>query len=877
MSYEDDQVEEKPFAIERAKQGRAVCKKCKKHCLQGEWRIAKLVANPFGDGKMKAWHHINCLFEQFLKQRKTTKRIEGPEEIDGWDALDQDLQNNILKQIEECDTFHGKAPTTPSKKKKPPASPMKPSTADSNKEKDKHVKNEVVSDKNELFKDFRKLIADIANHDSHLDKTSCIKKVFSEKFPDSSFKDQIILWSRLLLPGVVQRVYNLKSKQLIKLFSRIFVTDQSEMLEHLELGDIGETIHKFFEESTKVKPNKKSKLTVKEVDVFLNKLSTLTKEDDQIEHFKSLIPKCTSNDLKTIIRLIKGDLRMGAGAKTVLDAVHADAYQSYQTSRDLTLVINEFMSSGKKHKADVVLMTPVLPMLAEACKSVEQAINKCPNGMYSEIKYDGERVQVHKQGSTFKYFSRSLKPVLAHKIAHFKEYIPKAFPNANDLILDSEILMMDTVTGNPLPFGTLGVHKQTEFKDATVCLFVFDCIYFNGRSLIKKPLSERKKFLQDNMTEIPNRIMFSEMQEIRNKSELAKMIARVLKQGLEGLVLKDLQSIYEPGKRHWLKVKKDYLFGGAMADSADLIVLGAWYGTGKKGGMMSVFLMGCYNPDTDSYCTVTKVHTGHDDKTLEKLQNELDMIKISQDQSKLPKWLKCTKTMIPDFVARDPKKQPVWEITGAEFSKNVVHTANGISIRFPRVTKIRDDKDVQTATDLHELVKLYNASAENIDVSLLTKDLDSSQNDKPAKSPQKRKNTDSPETSPSKKQKTIEKKEKSSKQEKIPKQESSSAKKANKSKTAIFKGVKALLEDEMKKDDHADIVKHFIDHGGDILLDEEEEVATHVLHYYNLIREPLVVCPYTARHVTFEWIEDSISAGSLCDYRMYTVRWNPDG
>lgn len=80
--------------------------------------------------------------------------------------------------------------------------------------------------------------------------------------------------------------------------------------------------------------------------------------------------------------------------------------------------------------------------------------------------------------------------------------------------------------------------------------------------------------------------------------------------GLEGLVIKDKMSKYEPGKRHWLKVKKDYLFDGAMADSADLIVLGAWYGTGQKGGMMSVFLMGCYNEKTKRFCTVTKVHTG---------------------------------------------------------------------------------------------------------------------------------------------------------------------------------------------------------------------------------------------------------------------------
>lgn len=121
---------------------------------------------------------------------------------------------------------------------------------------------------------------------------------------------------------------------------------------------------------------------------------------------------------------------------------------------------------------------------AEACKSVEMAMKKCPNGMLAEVKYDGERVQVHKKGNEFRYFSRSLKPVLPHKVNKsvsfrflflpntlvlhallsfqvnlFKNYIPQAFPDGDDLILDSEILMIDTNTGQPLPFGTLGIHK----------------------------------------------------------------------------------------------------------------------------------------------------------------------------------------------------------------------------------------------------------------------------------------------------------------------------------------------------------------------------------------------------------------------------------
>ncbi len=200
-------------------------------------------------------------------------------------------------------------------------------------------------------------------------------------------------------------------------------------------------------------------------------------------------------------------------------------------------------------------------------------------------------------------------PNYIFQVKPFAEYIPKAFPDGSDLILDAEVLMVDK-EGKPLPFGTLGKHKAAGFKDATPCLFVFDCIYYNGKSLMNRPIQERRKHLHDHMKEVGNHVKFSEMKVVTRKQQLGDMIKKVFREGLEGLVLKDMRSQYEPGKRHWLKVKKDYLNEGAMADSADLVVLGAWYGSGNKGGIMSIFLMGCYNERTKKWCTVTKVHTG---------------------------------------------------------------------------------------------------------------------------------------------------------------------------------------------------------------------------------------------------------------------------
>ncbi|KFO75619.1 DNA ligase 3 [Cuculus canorus] len=765
---------EQRYCVDYAKRGTAGCKKCKEKIVKGMVRIGKIVPNPFTEsgGDMKEWYHVKCMFEKLDKARATTKKIEDITDLEGWEELQDGEKELINKHISEANS---KAGSTPKKKvivqakltatgqltTKDPLALITPSpkkfsgftaiscvfcaakpknsedgSASSSHKSSLSAKKCDPKHKDCLLREFRKLCAMVAEKPSYNVKTQIIQDFLKKGSGGDGFHGDVYLTIKLLLPGVIKIVYNLNDKQIVKLFSRIFNCSQEEMVRDLEQGDVSETVRLFFEQSKSCPPAAKSLLTIQEVDEFLMQLSKLTKEDDQQSVLQHITRRCTGNDLKCIIRLIKHDLKMNAGAKHVLDALDPNAYEAFKASRNLQDVVERVLKNqqeaaetpGLKRTLSVQasLMTPVQPMLAEACKSVEYAMKKCPNGMYAEIKYDGERVQVHKNGDHFSYFSRSLKPVLPHKVAHFKDFIPQAFPGGQSMILDSEVLLIDNKTGKPLPFGTLGVHKKAAFQDANVCLFVFDCIYFNDVSLMDRPLCERRKFLHDNMVEIPNRILFSEMKHVTKASDLSDMITRVIREGLEGLVLKDLKASshlmlschYEPGKRHWLKVKKDYLNEGAMADTADLVVLGAFYGQGS--GMMSIFLMGCYDPKSEKWCTVTKCSGGHDDATLARLQTELDMVKISKDPSKIPKWLKINKIYYPDFIVPDPKKAPVWEITGAEFSKAEAHTADGISIRFPRCTRIRDDKDWKTATNLQQLKELYQLSKEKTDFSVVT-------------------------------------------------------------------------------------------------------------------------------------------------------------
>uniref|UniRef100_A0A8C1QI46 DNA ligase n=1 Tax=Cyprinus carpio TaxID=7962 RepID=A0A8C1QI46_CYPCA len=828
---------EQRYCVEYAKRGTAGCKKCKDKIMKGVVRIGKIVPNPFSEsaGEMKEWYHVKCIFEKLERARATTKKIDDITELEGWEELQDEDKELINKHVSE---LAAKANATPKKKvqaklnnsgqlsapladptvnaprkfsgftatkagsssSSPGPSPAKPTQGSA-------LSAQLCdpSHKDCLLREFRKLCALVAEKSGYNAKTEIIRDFLTKGSGGDKFRGDLYLTVKLLLPGVVKNVYNLNDKQIVKLFSRILNCSQDEMVQDLEQGDVSETVRMFFEDSKSFPPAAKSLLTIQEVDASLSRLSQLTKEDDQQAELQDIAKKCTGNDLKCYIRLVKHDLKINSGAKHVLDAVDPNAHDAFKASRNLGDVIDRVLrnqqdaSNGtgprKILSVEASLMTPVQPMLAEACKSIEYAMKKCPNGMYSEIKYDGERVQVHKNGNHFSYFSRSLKPVLPHKVAHFKDFIPQAFAGGHSMILDAEVLLIDTKTSKPLPFGTLGVHKKAAFQDAQVGLFVFDCIYFNGLSLMDKPLCERRKFLHDNMVEVPNRILFSEMKHVTRAADLAEMITRVIREGLEGLVLKDIKGLYEPGKRHWLKVKKDYLNEGAMADTADLVVLGAFYGKGSN-----VFFL-CARIQEVVHCDQVFLS-----------------ILLSQDPSKIPGWLKIVKNYYPDFIIRDPEKAPVWEITGAEFSKSEMHTADGISIRFPRCTRMRDDKDWKTATNLQQLKELYRISKENCDFEVTAGPSKTSQNDKSSSGGESGGSS------------------------------LSASHGASTTLLDIFTGVKLYLPESVQ--DFEKLRRYFLAYDGDLVPEYDSASATHTLG------EPEDDC--SAQRVTSNWIWECI-------------------
>ncbi|KAK8371996.1 hypothetical protein O3P69_014202 [Scylla paramamosain] len=263
------------------------------------------------------------------------------------------------------------------------------------------------------------------------------------------------------------------------------------------------------------------------------------------------------------------------------------------------------------------------------------------------------------------------------------------------------MLMVCKKSGKPLPFGTLGKNKREDVADsANNCLYIFDVLLYNNENMLNKSLSDRRALLECVMIKQKNRVVLFELMKIENgKEELDGMLERVSEGGLEGLMVKDVKGQYKPGKRHWLKIKMDYLNEGAM------VVLGDWYGKGRKGRLLSTFLMGCLDKRTDEWKTMTKLHAVLDNATLERLQGEMKaiMVKNGKEEERSFKLVKSL-AMKPDYIVNDQKKVPVRELTGTEFTKDVTgggggnettnYSANGISVKFPRTTREREETQI---------------------------------------------------------------------------------------------------------------------------------------------------------------------------------------
>ncbi|KAG2193366.1 hypothetical protein INT47_001023 [Mucor saturninus] len=535
--------------------------------------------------------------------------------------------------------------------------------------------------------------------------------------------------------------------------------------EYVKCGDLG-TIARDSKGSQKTLFKPKP-LTVSHVFRTLKAVAQISGNSSQskkIDKIRSLLVACKDEEAKFIIRHLEGKLRIGLAEQTVLSALAQSVVLSDPKNKKISTAKKEELLAKATETVkyvynqlpsyDMIIPAllkcpldellehctmrpgiPLKPMLAHPTKSLTEVLNRFEGQKFTcEFKYDGERAQIHRlEDGTINVYSRNSEN-MSERYPDIMTAINKWIkPSTTSFILDCEAVAWDKVAGQILPFQVLSTRKRKDVKEeditVRVAVFAFDCLYLNGKSLLQDSLAVRREKLNDAFHETKDEFYFATHMDSNNIEDIQTFLDVSITSNCEGLMVKSFDSkeaTYEPSKRsrNWLKVKKDYLSGG-VGDSMDLVVIGAYYGRGKRTSVYGAFLLACYDPETEEYQTICKIGTGFSDENLQLFHDTLKAHVIEA-----PKRFYCIgeNGAKPD-VWFDPKV--VWEVKCADLSVSPKYMAGvgrvdpnkGISLRFPRFIRLRDDKDPEDATSSEQISQFYLDQA-NLQGSSNTKDMD---------------------------------------------------------------------------------------------------------------------------------------------------------
>ena len=455
------------------------------------------------------------------------------------------------------------------------------------------------------------------------------------------------------------------------------------------------------------------------------KLGGKGSQDLKMKYISSLLNDATPLEAKFVLKILLGTLRLGIAENTIMDAL-AIAFtgkkenkeqieNAYNVSSDLgkvsLLIATDGIDEIKKFK--ISLFSPIRPMLADRVKSEKEAIKKMPEIFAAEYKLDGERVQIHKQANEVVLFSRRLENITQY-YPDIVENVKKSL-SVNEGVFEAEIVPVNENTGEFLPFQEL-MHRRRKYKlekaisQYPITVNFFDVLYFDKKDCLNLEYSERRKILE----KLVNEDDFSKlvpMLLVKNENEIEDFLENSINSGCEGLMLKTLDAPYRAGARgsNWLKLKREYR--NELGDSLDLIVIGAYFGRGRRTGLYGTLLLGTYNPDKDNFPSVCKVGTGFTDESLDQLyqilSNKITLKKNSRVVSEMEADVWFEPELVLEIVASEITLSPIHK-TGL----NLIRKGSGFALRFPKFTgKIRYEKAVEDASTDEEVLTLYKGQS----------------------------------------------------------------------------------------------------------------------------------------------------------------------
>ncbi|MCD6381789.1 MAG: ATP-dependent DNA ligase [Candidatus Aenigmarchaeota archaeon] len=463
-----------------------------------------------------------------------------------------------------------------------------------------------------------------------------------------------------------------------------------------DLGSVAETLSKKKKQTTLLR----KELTVERVFENLRELPKITGEKSQERKaslIKELLLHAEPREAKYIVRTILGELRIGVAEGIIRDAIAKAFNKDPKKVEEVFDVIGDYgkvaeMTRKGELKAEIKPGMPIRVMLAERAMNLEEAMNAFENPCI-EVKYDGFRILIHKDGEKIKLFSRRLDEVTKQ----FPEIVKwaKTHVLAESAILDGEALAIDLKTGKPLPFQKLSRRIQRKYdiekmiKEIPVQVNLFDLVYVDGENWMKRPLKERWKKLNSIIKVLKGRFKTADHIETKDLKKAKKFYKKALEMGEEGIMVKNLDAHYKPGKRvgYWLKVKP-------IMEPLDLVIIGGEWGEGKRAKWISSIILAAKNEE-GNFLPTGMMGSGLTEEQFEELTKRVKKIIIKESGRKVE--------VSPEIVV---------EVAYQEIQKSTKYPT-GYALRFPRLLRFRDDKrsdDINTVSDIERLYKMQKTT-----------------------------------------------------------------------------------------------------------------------------------------------------------------------
>lgn len=568
------------------------------------------------------------------------------------------------------------------------------------------------------YKKLAELYEDLNSTTKRLEKIDMLAK-FLEKL-SAEDREIMYLLEGDIYPEYDERKIGISNQLVIKALAKATGTENRKIVqEWKKIGDIGKVSEQLISKKKQATLTSKKLLTTEKVLDNFRKLPELEGKgtvDKKLSLITELLTSAEPIEALYLVRTLIGDLRIGMKESTIRESL-AKAFfqknskemadeiqQAIDKSNDLALVFDACKKKNLEELEGISLQVgkPIKAMLAQKAASVEDAFKAVGKPCAVEYKYDGFRLIIHKKNSEVMLFTRRLENV-TKQFPEVKEYILKNV-KGKTFILDSEAVGFNKKTKEYTPFQAISQRIRRKYgiekmeKELPVEVNVFDILYYDGKSMLNEPFEKRSKLLRKIVKQQKYKIVCSKQIITSSEKEAKDFYKKALKDNQEGAMFKNLHTKYQPGSRvgHMLKLKPS-------ERDLDLVITGAEYGTGKRSGWLSSFILSCRGTgkEEEKYLEIGKVGTGIKEKASE---GEVNFDKLNE----------LLKPLIISEKGKSVSIKP--KIIVAVTYQEIQHSPNynsGWALRFPRITALREDKPLSEIADLEEVEKDFKNQKRN--------------------------------------------------------------------------------------------------------------------------------------------------------------------